>query len=200
MSTVAVYDVDTEAWYEQETTGKGPGQLTQGCTVVASSQDGSSHNIYWYGGFDGLNPASPDAYNDDVWVLSVPSFTWMKVKSGNISHGRAGHRCVKPYPDQMIVIGGYTAMAGSSWKCLEDGIIQIFNLSSAEWVTSYDPQLWGEYLVPSTVYETIGGSATGGASQLQPSWRGFANSDLESIFATPYNSTKIRKWYPYARE
>jgi hypothetical protein len=197
MSTVAVYDIAKQVWYEQETSGTGPGQLTQGCTVLASAQDGSSHNIYWYGGYDGLEPTAPGSFNDDVWVLSIPSFIWMKVKSGTASHGRAGHRCVKPYPDQMLVIGGYSALTGTSLKCVEGGIIQIFNLSSADWITSYDPKVWSDYTVPPAIYQRIGGSSTGSATQTEPSGSGFSNASMSALFGTAYNTSKIKNWYPY---
>ena len=52
MSTISFYDIADKVWYEQPTNGVGPGQLTQGCAVLASAQDMSSHNIYWYGGYD----------------------------------------------------------------------------------------------------------------------------------------------------
>ena len=195
MSTVAVYDIATGVWYEQDTWGGGPGQTTLGCAVVASAEDGSSHNIYWYGGFDGLHQAG--AYSDDVWVLSVPSFMWMKVKSGTPSHGRAGHKCVKPYPDQMFVIGGYPSLAGESLSCLEGGVIQIFNLNTLEWVETYDPSVWSNYSVPEMIYNMIGGTGTGSATMTAPSPSVSSNVTLNGLFLQPYNISKITKWYPY---
>ena len=196
MTTVSIYDIDKSLWYEQETSGKNPGQLTQGCTVVASAQDGSSHNIYWYGGYDGISLVSPDSFNDDVWVLSVPSFIWTKVKSGDVGHARAGHRCVKPYPDQMIVFGGYTALSGTVPKCVDGGLVQIFNLSSAEWIESYNPTQWSEYSVPSAIFQKIGGSEKGGALATAPQG-GFDNSSVKALFEGKYDATKISKWYPF---
>jgi hypothetical protein len=196
MTTVSVYDIANGVWYEQPTSGSAPGQLTQGCTVLASAQDGSSHNIYWYGGFDGLNAAG--AFNDDVYVLSIPSFVWTKVyTSSTPSHGRAGHRCTKPYPDQMMVIGGYSSLSGVSITCVDGGIVQIFNLSSNTWIPSYNPTVWSNYSVPTAVYGAIGGSATGGATVHSPSPSGFANANMTSLFGTAYNATKIVNWYPY---
>lgn len=194
MSTVSVYDIASKVWYEQPTTGA-PGALAQGCTVVASAQDGSSHNIYWYGGFDGLHLT--DSFSDDVWVLSVPAFRWVKVYSGTDQHARAGHRCTKPYPDQMFVIGGYSSLSGGQPACLDKGIIQIFNLSSAQWMDSYDPTKWSNYSVPSAVYQYIGGTATGSATEASPSPGGFANATMATLFGTPYNTSKITNWYPY---
>jgi hypothetical protein len=194
MSTVAVYDIANKVWYEQPTSGA-PGALTQGCTVLASADDGSSHNIYWYGGFDGLDPKEP--FSDDVWVLSIPSFMWVKVYSGTQTHGRAGHKCTKPYPDQMFVIGGYSSLSGYVPTCVEGGIIQIFNLSSTEWLISYDPRVWNNYTVPTTIHQMIGGKGTGSATQAAPSPTGFANPTLTSLFAASYNTSKITTYYPY---
>ncbi|TVY88458.1 Kelch repeat-containing protein [Lachnellula willkommii] len=193
-STVSVYDIAKQSWYEQDTTGS-PGQLTQGCAVLASSQDGTSHNIYWYGGFDGINLSGN--FSDDVWILSVPSFMWMKVYSGVSSHGRAGHRCIKPYPDQMFVIGGYASYTGATPTCVAGNVIQIFNLSSSDWITSYNPKIWSNYTVPSMIAAMIGGTGTGSATQTAPSPSGFANSSLTAVFASPYNASKIVQWYPY---
>jgi len=193
MSTVSVYDIAKNTWYEQETSNA-PGQLTQGCTVVASAQDGSSHNIYWYGGFDGLHPAAP--FSDAVYVLSIPSFKWVKVSDGIASHARAGHRCAKPYPDQMLVIGGYSSLSGTDLTCVEGGIVQIFNLSSNEWIQTYDPKTWSNYTVSPTLQALIGGTAVGSATQTTPSG-GFSNTSLADVFTAKYDSTKIVNWYPY---
>jgi hypothetical protein len=195
MSSVSVYDIANQVWYEQETTGA-PGALAQGCTVVASAEDSSSHNIYWYGGFDGIHPQGN--FNDDVWVLSIPSFIWVKISTGTAVHARAGHRCVKPYPDQMFVIGGYTSQAGLSLNCVEGGIIQVFNLSSGEWLDSYDPKVSSNYQVPEIVVSKIGGNGTGGATLSAPSPTGFASPNMTALLGSAYNSSKITNWYPYA--
>jgi hypothetical protein len=196
METVSVYDIANKVWYDQPTSGQIPGQLAEGCTVVASAQDGSSHNIYWYGGFDGEDLS--DNYSDDVWILSVPSFMWMKFAPGNITHARAGHRCVKTYPDQMFVVGGQASLPASGQPlCLDGGIIQVFNLSSGEWLESYDPKKWSNYTVPNMIVDMIGGDGLGGATQAAPSPTGFANSSLNAVFKQSYNASKITTWYPY---
>ncbi|OBT66303.1 hypothetical protein VE03_04343 [Pseudogymnoascus sp. 23342-1-I1] len=187
LSTVSIYDIATSSWFQQPTTSPPTSTAwTQGCTVVASAPDGSSHNIYYYGGFDGISLQSP--FNDEVWILSLPSFTWVKAATGRTGHGRAGHRCVKPYPDQMIVLGGYPANGGTALGCVGGGIVQLFNLSSLEWVDTYDPRVWSNYTVPSIVTAAI---ASAGTTK-------FSNASLSAIFKTPYDTTKITPWYPYA--
>lgn len=136
----------------QNTTGDIPPQLTKFCSVYASANDSSSHNIYIYGGYDGLSRGSTKA--DDVYVLSVPSFEWVKLYEGSGSHGRSGHKCVKPYPDQMFVLGG---MKISSAECLDGGIVQVFNLNTGRFQNSYDPTKWEPYAVPDLVSGKIGG-------------------------------------------
>jgi hypothetical protein len=194
MQFVYVYDIAANFWYQQRTSGAAPNALAQGCTVVASAEDGSSHNIYWYGGFDGTHPAG--TFSDEVWVLSIPSFTWVLLSTGVASHARAGHRCVKPYPDQMFVIGGYTPEVGNSYSCVEGGIIQVFNLSSGQWLDSYDPNVFSQYQVPDQVVAQIGGSGSGRANHTAPT-TGFATAAMTPLLASAYNTAKITTWYPY---
>lgn len=194
MSTIDIYDVDSKKWYRQKTTG-GPGQLTRGCAVVARAQDGSSFNIYYYGGYDGLTQAS-EPFSDDVWVLSLPSFTWTQLTQST-AEGRAGHKCVTPYPDQMFAIGGYPSPKGRRVpECLEE-TIRVLNLSTGEWLDRYDPAVHADYVVPSAVVDKIGGSGTGGATAMtpSPSWDA---SELADIFDTEYPMSKITTYYPYA--
>jgi hypothetical protein len=152
METVSVYDVKSQKWYLQNTTGDTPPQLTEFCSVLASASDGSSHNIYIYGGYNGIelnnNPS------DDVYILSLPSFTWIKAYTGTTTHGRSGHRCIKAYPDQMLSLGGVRV---GSTDCLEGGVIVNFNLNNLTFVDNYDPKSWSEYKVPNIVTAKIGG-------------------------------------------
>lgn len=194
MHTIDVYDVAGDKWYTQ-TTVNGPSARARGCAVVAPASDGSSFNIYYYGGYDGIHPEQP--FHDDVWVLSLPSFTWTLVNNGTDAHARAGHKCFAPYPDQLMIIGGYTSLGGSSLTCLQDGPIVMFNMTSGEWMDSYDPSKFGNYGVPDKVQAVIGGTATGGATLTQPSPSGFANTALGKVFTDTYDQ-KITTYWPYA--
>lgn len=196
MSTVDIYDVAGKTWYQQKTVA-GPGQLAQGCAVVAVAQDRSSYNIYYYGGFDGLDETND--FNDDVWILSLPSFMWMKVTSGTKAHARAGHKCVMPYPDQMMVIGGRASGSFDGPQCVEGNeIVQIFNLTNGKWLDSYDPANYGDYGVPEMIHRMIGGDYAGGATMTTPTPTGWDNKSLASVFQTLYPTSKIVTHYPYA--
>lgn len=152
METIPVYDVDSQTWYLQNTTGDTPPQLTQFCSVIASANDSSSHNIYIYGGYNGLDyDATP---SDDVYILSLPSFKWVKAYSGTTAHGRSGHRCIKVYPDQMLAVGGLNV---DPTVCVDGGIIANFNLNTLAFQSTYDPSEWSEYSVPDILTAEIGG-------------------------------------------
>ncbi|KAK3324706.1 hypothetical protein B0T19DRAFT_444102 [Cercophora scortea] len=192
MSNIDIYDIAADEWYSQPTAG-GPGQLTRGCAVLATAHDNSSYNIYYYGGYDGLDKTQP--FNDDVWVLSLPSFTWTKIASG-AGLGRAGHKCVTPYPDQMFVIGGYPSVSKSAMICLPNlETIRVFNLSTGTWLSGYDPTKWANYTVPDAITKKIGGSATGGATAASPS-PSWVSKGLSDVFGTKYTK-EIPVYYPY---
>lgn len=194
MRTIDVYDVANNTWYQQPTRG-GPGTRTRGCAVVAPAVDRSSFNIYYYGGFDGVHLT--DDFNDDVWVLSLPSFTWTKISDGKPSHARAGHKCFLPCPDLMMVVGGYTPPRSTTLTCLEDGPIVLFNITSGEWMHSYDPSKYGTYGVHARVQAMIGGDNTGHATATTPVPSGWATPALGDVFATSYDVGKIKTYWPY---
>jgi hypothetical protein len=186
MTSLPIYDIASQTWYMQNTSGTPPGQLTEFCSVVAAANDSSSFSVYIYGGYDGLN--ANDQPSDDVWVLSIPSFTWIKAYSGAPSHGRSAHRCVAPYPDQMFVIGG---VHQSQATCI-DGIIQVFNLNTLQFQDSYTPSTWSTYKVPEVVTAVIGGNAQGGSTKTA-AW---SDPKLRDIFQTKY-SQQVIQYYPY---
>ncbi|KAI0111974.1 hypothetical protein F4814DRAFT_450645 [Daldinia grandis] len=199
MRNIDIYDVASKKWYQQATENSPP-QLARGCAVVAPAQDYSSFNIYYYGGYDGLDDGGQ--FYDDVWVLSLPSFMWMKVLSGKPEHGRAGHSCVMPYPDQMIVIGGRRANIGTGTpSCLDGenpGILQVYNLTENRWMDSYDPTSWNYYGVPDMIHPMIGGDASGGATVVAPGPSGWDDLELGKVFATAYPTSKLVAHYPYS--
>lgn len=185
----------SKEWYQQATEG-GPGAKARGCAVVAPASDFSSFNIYYYGGFDGIHPK--EDFSDQVWVLSLPSFTWTMINEGRPIHARSGHKCFMPYPDQMMAFGGYTSVNGSSQVCLDQGPVVIFNLTSGQWMDAYSPSRYADYGVHSSVVKVVGGDASGGAKVTSPLPSGWSSKALGEIFATPYDRNKITHYWPYA--
>jgi Kelch motif len=183
MTSIPVYDIANRLWYTQNTTGTGPGQLSDFCSVVANANGSSTFEIFIYGGYDGLNGTSQGA----VWVLSIPSFVWVQVydPGSDATHLRDSHSCVKPYPDQMFVIGGENTNADGFCT---NGIINIFNLNSLNWMDRYDPAVWSEYTIPPNVSSIV--SATPYANGINPS--------LAGVLGTKYNGA-ITSYYPYSQ-
>lgn len=178
MSTIDVYDIETSEWYHQETSGDIPGVRVNPCAVIFSAPDASSFNIYMYGG-QNLLPVAGQTQYSDVYILTIPSFTWVKVDvdSSNEPAARAGHTC-HARDGQVIVVGGYI---GQTTDCDNPGIHN-FDASSLEWKDSFtagdhtadshsENIILGNsygYQVPGVVQSVIGGSSDGGATATTP--------------------------------
>ena len=50
MNNINVYDIATSSWYTQSTSGAYPKIRVSPCAVAAVAPDGSSINIYMFGG------------------------------------------------------------------------------------------------------------------------------------------------------
>lgn len=183
MNVIDVYDIANSTWYKQSTSGKYPILRVNPCAVAASAADGSSTNIYMYGG-QNLIPADNQTQYGDMWVLTIPSFTWISVDTDSQSTppARVGHTC-NLYNGQIIVVGGYT---GRDLAC--DSGFYVFNASALTWQNTYtalkggndlnqqvaqqkDPLAIGGsygYQVPGPVIDVIGGNPSGGATVTAP--------------------------------
>ncbi|GFF33818.1 hypothetical protein IFM58399_03670 [Aspergillus lentulus] len=74
MEFVRVYDIPNKKWYTQQTRGDIPRWRMAGCIVVVPD-DLSSYSIYVFRGM-AQNTGDSDG---DVYVLSIPSFQWIRV-------------------------------------------------------------------------------------------------------------------------
>ncbi|TGJ84166.1 hypothetical protein E0Z10_g4612 [Xylaria hypoxylon] len=178
MTTIDVYDIASSQWYHQETSGdEKPGVRVNPCAVVFSAPDASSFNIYMYGG-QNLLPVGDQKQYTDVWILTIPSFTWIKVDvAGDEPPPRAGHSC-EARDGQIVVVGGYI---GEDIPCEQPGIFA-FDASNLAWQSSFNAAdhaaddnadntvLAGSYgyQVPGAVQSVVGGSSAGGATATQP--------------------------------
>ncbi|RDL42076.1 Uncharacterized protein BP5553_02055 [Venustampulla echinocandica] len=191
MNIIDVYDIANSTWYKQSTHGKSPPIRVNPCAVVAAASDGSSFNIYLYGG-QNLIPFGSQIQYSDMWILTIPSFMWIQVDLEGQSQppARAGHTCTMR-DGQMVVVGGYV---GKDISCDSPGVY-VFNCSSLEWTDgfmalAYSPESPSSpsglgsassdkqdsfiyrgsygYQVPAPVQSIIGGSSFGGATASTP--------------------------------
>ena len=187
MNIIDVYDVATSTWYKQSTSGRYPVLRVNPCAVAASAPDGTSTNIYMYGG-QNLIPADNQTQYGDMWILTIPSFIWIEVDTSEQGPPppRVGHTC-NLYDSQMISIGGYNTLGLSC-----DTGVYVFNTANLTWQNNFtalsggDPQsnpqnqqvaqqkdpagLSGSYgyQVPAAVQSVIGGNAMGSATITAP--------------------------------
>lgn len=125
---------------------------------------GSSYNVYMFGG-QNLQPAGAQTQKDDMWILSIPSFTWIEVdqSSQSVPYARAGHSC-HVWDGQMIVLGGYVS---TEISCDAPGIY-VFNMTSLSWSDQFTA-LTGQKALQ--VY--TGEGSTGNPLAQQANQRGF---------------------------
>ncbi|RMY25647.1 hypothetical protein D0867_00596 [Hortaea werneckii] len=133
MNNIDVYDIARSTWYKQSTSGPTPEIRVNPCAVIAAAPDGSSYNIYMFGG-QRLQPYGSQEQYDDMWILTLPSFTWVEVDmSGqSVPYGRSGHSC-NIWDAQMVMVGGYV---GDQLSCESPGIY-VFDLSNCQWVQEF---------------------------------------------------------------
>ncbi|KAF2086455.1 hypothetical protein K490DRAFT_44039 [Saccharata proteae CBS 121410] len=198
-STVALCDSflsDNVTWFNQTTSGPVPPPRMGFCTLpsLRSAPDNSSYNLYMHGGIDPIK----NILYDDVWVLSLPSFTWAQVYNG--SQGRYGHSCHNAGNRQMISIGGSldasmyevetTAILPnlSALTCDPNpGGVNLFDMSEGGWSSVFDAHA-PTYQVPQAIVDAIGGTPDGGATVTTPAG-GFAATELAAMFSPQPTST-----------
>ncbi|CAJ2514047.1 Uu.00g021660.m01.CDS01 [Anthostomella pinea] len=171
-----------DGWYTQMITGEVPSPRVDFCLVVVSAPDNSSFNIYLYGGWD----PTQTKYFDDIWVLSIPSFTWTKVYEGTLP--RFAHTCHLVGNRQMITVGGINSTnltgSGCDWEWMG---VAILDLSTMEWGSIFDSNK-----TPYQVYEgisaVIGGGPDGGATKLLPDG-GWTSTLVANLFTGTTNNT-----------
>ncbi|KAJ5975630.1 hypothetical protein N7481_009337 [Penicillium waksmanii] len=136
-------------WYSQNTTGDIPAPRTDFCLVTVSAPDNSSHSIYLYGG------KGEEAVYDQTYVLSIPSFIWIKLMEG--ASPRYAHSCHVVGKSQMLTVGGarYENIThGCDWEYRS---VAILNLKNSQWGNVFDYNA-GEYELPAKIVHVIGGS------------------------------------------
>ncbi|KAI5812850.1 kelch repeat protein [Pyronema omphalodes] len=195
MNIIDVYDVATKQWTKQSTDGPTPQYRVNPCAVVTSAPDGSSHNIYFFGG-QNLVPYLSQKQYDDMYILTVPAFKWIQVDQANqpVPPARAGHTC-DLVGSQLIVIGGYT---GPDLSCDAPGFY-VFDVSSLKWKTAYSSAMGGfpvdngknknTYRVPQAVVDVVGGNPGGGAKVTKPLRVADPNSPIITADSKDYKYT-----------
>ncbi|KAK0647858.1 hypothetical protein DIS24_g7311 [Lasiodiplodia hormozganensis] len=135
-----------------------PAKRSEFCAGVSSFQ------ITVTGGWDQFYER---AFND-VYVLSLPSFRWIRIvsdsnnpdKAPQPSPGRNRHKCDMWRDAQMIATGGLATLGQGTSQHLNDVCnetyppVRVLDTSTYTWRTQFEPRL--EYSVPDAVTAVIG--------------------------------------------
>lgn len=195
LDTIFLYDIANAKWYSQKATGDIPGSRRRFCGGATWADDKSSYNIYIYGGAS--MPPLTVGY-DDIYILSIPSFKWLKwyPDQPGTSYPHHSLSCDVIGRDQMIVMGGTFP---NDTVCDVPTVFGLHNMDmgkqnkdNAKWASFNNTKQ--TYRVPSEVVAIVGGSGTGGATKTSPD-NGFDQPDLSAYFtrfaaATPRTATR----------
>ena len=184
LGNVSIYDIGTQTWYQQTATGDVPPWRYNGCSVVVSAPDQSSHSIYVFGGWSN----SFEKSDGDVYVLSIPSFRWIRVNQD--SNRRVRNQCGLIGNHTMLVVGGIQPngenlqpldATGCDTSAMFTQGLGMFSLNAHAWNTSYDPSTGSAaYVVHPSITNVIGGNENGSAT-LQTPEGGFSQQALGTL-------------------
>lgn len=189
MDEIFVFDIASSRWYTQTARGDIPGMRARFCSGVTWADDQSSYNVYLYGGLGMPNYTS--GY-DDVYILSMPSFTWIKMYPNNTAEQYPHHSLTCNVIDgsQMIITGGEFPLDQTS--CDAPTQFGAHGLDMGEqnpdrspWFL-YRPNITS-YVVPDVITNVIGGNAQGAATKTAPV-DGFDEIDLKVLMARRYTA------------
>ena len=182
MSNITIYDPNTSTWYHQKATGKVPPPRSQFCAV--GNGDSATFEIYVFGGATSVDDDErepTDIGYTDVYVLSLPSFTWFQATAPTELR-RANHFCQVIGNSQMLVIGGRnpseTGNPGVSFGTNGDPWtrhMRIFDMVNWRWTNTYNHT--AVYTRPEAIQQHYSSAAN------SPNW---SSPSLESLF--PANS------------
>lgn len=188
MSNIYVYDITSSNWYTQTATGDIPPDRRRFCGGATWAADQSSYNIYIYGG---LGFGDNSTGFDDLWILTLPSFTWIKWYQGTSPAGfHHSMTCNVVNNAQMLVIGGTFPVSD---QCDAPNVwgthnVDMGKVSGNMWEI-FTPNLT-TYHVPPEVISVVGGSSLGGATATAPA-AGFQSHDL-AVYFTEHASAAVR--------
>ncbi|WAO94320.1 Hypothetical protein NCS54_01189900 [Fusarium falciforme] len=195
---IFVFDATGNSWSTQTATGEIPQNRRQFCVDVAWAPDKSSFNIYLWGGLSVPPPVVNTTSFNDVYILTIPSFIWVKAypnHHGNTtlppSYGHYSASCnIVKSMSQMLVIGGTYPdsdncdLAYNIWAQHNfwTGTLHNEGNNGTYWA-QYDPNVTSN-VVPVDVYSVVGGNKEGHATLKGPK-DGFdsGNKPLQDLLA-----------------
>ncbi|KAI9694637.1 MAG: hypothetical protein M1822_000253 [Bathelium mastoideum] len=110
-TSVSVYEPSSNKWYQQPTSGNIPEPRKEFCTAgVASTNE--TYEIFLYAGWGG-NLGSVAVPYDEIFILTLPAFTWVKVNYPPKSP-RHALSCNAVGGSQIVTIGGLNSASADT--------------------------------------------------------------------------------------
>ncbi|RDW91841.1 hypothetical protein BP5796_01235 [Coleophoma crateriformis] len=185
LAEIFVYDITSQRWMVQtvtntigisnDTSNGIPSKRYHMCTVVGKSADSTSFNIYVLGGQNETSTPS------DIWVLTLPGAMWIQLEGTDATNVPRSSSSCSLINERFVLLTGGCWIAGNG-SCLGSGQDPLlYNINTAAWASDFEA-LVADYAVPSQIFNVIGGTAWGNATQLGPRFTVFSDPLLDKIF------------------
>ncbi|KAK7541185.1 uncharacterized protein J3D65DRAFT_617748 [Phyllosticta citribraziliensis] len=178
---IYVMDAATEVFYKQNATGDYPNSGRQEfCTAVVASSN-ETVEIFVYGGWGGALGDDAATPYDEIFILTLPAFEWIK-HDYTPEAARLAHSCEAVGGSQILLIGGLAGSTDDATYTGQFGVrdtndqgLGIFNMTSLVWEDKYtaNPPAYRQADVVAEAY------ASGSAND-SISWN---NDNIKSIFS-----------------
>lgn len=157
-----IYDIAEGKWLSQTTNGVPlPAPRQDACLISRSFTETNgkiTHQLFLYGGGSGSSFSPNDPLDDqvffgDLYVLSLPSFRWLKFDEiPNAPNARTRHSCHVVNERHLFIVGGGRNDSGNANlkdQCVWDEL-SVLDMTGIEWQLEYVPNK-DPYLVSDIV-------------------------------------------------
>ncbi|KAK1778172.1 hypothetical protein QBC45DRAFT_414666 [Copromyces sp. CBS 386.78] len=181
MDTARIFDIDSNAWFEQSTSGTSPAPRQEYCMAGVAS-DNQTYEILIYAGW-GRNLGSSSVPFDDAYVLTLPGFYWTKAPY-TARNPRHSLSCNGVGGGQIITIGGVDSTREGPESLYKGTFttsdpfpqgIAVFDLATLKITDTYKAN--------TTSYSPASAIQSYYNDKGRKPESGFTNSQLESVFA-----------------
>jgi len=173
---IPIYDIDRDIWFKQRTTFVGwdqkPEPRTRFCSALFHNAMNNTFELWMHGGQRLTNQAEGVT---EIYVLSMPSFTWTQVNTAFPSNNLIRSHTCHAVGGQLVIVGGYPPgiVVESNVTCDPDYIkVLAIGEEDINWTPNYRTD--STYRTPLSISNIVRGNRV-------PLY-GFVNEQLGNAF------------------
>src|SRR5690606_2320279 len=109
-------------------------------------EESMTWDLWIYGG---QKADDPEKGANDIWVLTMPAFIWVKITNAIDNFELRGHTC-HAIGNQLVVLGGYTpGFRVDPTEVCDSRFMRVFDMTEMSWTSSFKKDT--KYIQPKQV-------------------------------------------------